>query len=127
MINSPASVVPGEWSHFSAVYTDEETRICFNRRLVSTGPGSAEGVPSKFVVGNVGVTNLLYFDRGQIRSVRISKVERYSGDQLKLSSELVGDESTLLLISEPWLEGDLLRTAEGTVVGRVEKVTTNAR
>lgn len=122
MINSPASVVPGKWSHIAAVYTEEETRIYLDGRLVSTGPGSTEGVPAKFVVGNVGEDNLLYYYRGQVRSVRISEGERYSGDRSDPPSELVGDESTLLLLSEPRLDEDLLRTADGTVVRQVERL-----
>ncbi len=120
MINSPASVVPGEWSHVAAVFTDEETRIYLNGRLVSTGPGSAEGVPAKFVIGNVGPNNLLYFFRGQIRSMRISEGERY-GDRFDPPSELDSDETTLLAISEPRLDGASVRTASGAVVGQVER------
>lgn len=74
------------------------------------------------MVGNVGEDNLLYFYRGQVRSVRISKGERYSGDRFDPPSELVGDETTLSLVSEPRLKGDSVRTAEGAVVGRIERL-----
>ncbi len=120
MINSPASVVPGEWSHIACAFTERETRLYVNGKLATTGPGSAEGIPAKFVVGNVGETNLLYFYRGQIRAVRISEGERYRGDQFDPPSELVSDESTLLAVSKPRLDRDVVRTATGAVVGRVE-------
>lgn len=127
MINSPASVVPGEWSHVAAVFTESATRLYLNGQLVATGPGSEEGVPSKFVVGNVGETNLLYFYRGQIRAVQISEREQYSGDRFDPPADLGSDETKLLVISEPRLDGDSVLTADGTVVGRVEKLTTAAR
>lgn len=120
MINSPASVVPGEWSHVSGVFTDSQTRLYLNGKLVATGPGSAEGVPAKFVIGNVGEDNLLYYYRGQVRSVRISEGEQYSGERFDPPFELVGDESTLLAFSKPRLDRDVVRTATGAVVGRVE-------
>ncbi len=122
MVNSPASVVPGEWSHVSGVFTGSETRLYVNGKLVATGPGSAEGVPAKFVIGNVGEDNLLYYYRGQVRSVRISEGERYSGDRFDPLSNLVGDESTLLLVSEPRHDGNSVLTEDGTVVGQVERV-----
>jgi hypothetical protein len=121
MINSPASVVPGEWSHVCGVFTSSQTRLYLNGKLVATGPGSAEGVPAKFVIGNVGEDNLLYYYRGQVRSVRISEGEQYSGERFDPPFELVGDESALLVISEPWLDGDSVRTASGTLVGRIER------
>lgn len=122
MINSPASVVPGEWSHVCGVFTNSQTRLYVNGKLVATGPGSGEGIPAKFVIGNVGENNLLYFFRGQIRSVRISEGERYDRVRFDPPSELVSDESTLLAVSKPRLDGDAVLTENGTVVGQVERV-----
>jgi hypothetical protein len=123
MINSPASVVPGEWSHVSGVFTGSQTRLYVNGKLVATGPGSAEGVPAKFMIGNVDQDNLLYIYRGQVRSVRITEGERYK-DRFYPLLTLLNDDSTLLVIFEPRLEGDSCRTASGAVIGRVESLAT---
>lgn len=126
MINSDASVVPGEWSHIAGVFTESDTRLYLHGKLVATGPGSTEGVPSKFVIGNVGQNNLLYYYQGQIRSVRISVGERY-GDQFEPNAELDSEESTLLLVKEPRTHGNDVLSANGPIVGRVETQTKNGR
>ncbi|WP_013627284.1 protein kinase domain-containing protein [Rubinisphaera brasiliensis] len=121
MINSPASVVPGEWSHVASVFTESETRLYLNGKLVANGPGSAEGIPANFVIGNVGQNNLLYYFRGQIRSVRISERERYI-DRFKPAAKLIRDETTLLAISEPRLEDEAVLAADVTALGQAERV-----
>ncbi|MBR9804570.1 protein kinase [bacterium] len=121
MINSPASVVPGEWSHVASVFTESETRLYLNGKLVANGPGSAEGIPANFVIGNVGQNNLLYYFRGQVRSVRISERERYI-DRFKPAAKLIRDETTLLAISEPRLEDEAVLAADGTAFGQAERV-----
>lgn len=122
MINSPASVVPGEWSHVCGVFTGSQTRLYLNGQLVATGPGSAEGVPAKFVIGNVGEDNLLYYYRGQVRSVRISEGERYDRDRFDPPSELVSDESTLLAVSKPRLDRDMVQSSVGGVAGKLHRI-----
>jgi hypothetical protein len=114
--------VPGKWSHVCGVYTESETRLYLNGKLVATGPGSGEGVPAKFVIGNVGEDNLLYFYRGQIRAVRISEGERYRGDQFDPPSELVSDESTLLAVSKPRLDRDVVQSSVGGVAGKLHRI-----
>ena len=99
-----------------------DTRLYLNGKLVQTAPGSEPGGDTPFVIGNVGENNLIDFFRGEIRSVRISEGERYSGDRFDPLSNLVGEESTLLLVSEPRLDGDAVLIRNGTVVGRVEQV-----
>ncbi|MFN3161705.1 MAG: hypothetical protein ACE37I_20530, partial [Rubinisphaera brasiliensis] len=60
-------------------------------------------------------------------AVQISEREQYSGDRFDPPADLGSDETKLLVISEPRLDGDSVLTADGTVVGRVEKLTTAAR
>ena len=122
MINSPASVVPGEWSHVCGVYTESETRLYLNGKLVATGPGSGEGIPANFVIGNVGEDNLLYLYRGQDRSARISEGVRYDRDRFDPPSELVSDESTLLAVSKPRLDGDVVQSSVGGVAGKLHRI-----
>jgi hypothetical protein len=69
----------------------------------------------------VGKDNLLYFFRGQIRSVRISEGERY-GDQFESVAELDSDESTLLMVASPRLDGSLILEANGNPVGQIERL-----
>lgn len=84
MVNSSAVVPPNRWSHVAAVFTETETRLYLNGELVATAPGSELGGDAPFVVGNVGEKNLINFYHGEIRSVRISEGERYSGDHYEL-------------------------------------------
>jgi len=73
MVNSNAAVPPNRWSHVAAVFTENETRLYLDGRIVQTAPGSKPGGETRFVIGNVGGNNLIGFFRGQIRSVRISE------------------------------------------------------
>ena len=84
MVNSSAVVPPNRWSHVAAVLTENETRLYLNGKLVATAPGSEPGGDTPFVIGNVGETNLINFYNGEIRSVRISEGERYSGDHYEV-------------------------------------------
>lgn len=85
MVNSTAAVPPNRWSHVAAVFTEMETRLYLNGKLVTTAPGSEPGGDTPFVIGNVGENNLINFFRGEIRSVRISEGERYTGERFDLS------------------------------------------
>lgn len=75
-------VVPvREWSHLAAVFAPNETRLYFNGKMVAAGPATKKAESkARFVVGNAGENNPLDYYLGQIRSVRISKGERYPGD-----------------------------------------------
>lgn len=84
MVNSSAVVPPNRWSHVAAVFTESETRLYLNGELIQTVPGSEPGGDTPFVIGNVGENNLINFYHGEIRSVRISEGERYSGDHFEL-------------------------------------------
>ncbi|QDU94049.1 protein kinase domain-containing protein [Lignipirellula cremea] len=104
MINSDASVVPGEWSHIAAVFTASETRLYLNGKLVATGSGSTNEDATKFVIGNVGENNLLYYYRGEIRTVRISEGERYA-ENFEPPKAFEKDADTLLIVEEDQIDG----------------------
>lgn len=126
MVNSSVAVVPGVWSHVAAVFTKTDTRLFLNGELVATASGSSKGGSTNFVIGNVGQDKPLYFFRGQIRSVRISEGERY-GDTFDVQSELVNDETTLLVVSEPRLIDGIVSNNDGTAIGRAEGLASDAR
>ncbi|MBI1249370.1 protein kinase [bacterium] len=120
MVNSTAAVPPNRWSHVAAVFTEFETRLYLNGKLVATAPGSKPGGETRFVIGNVGENNLISFYRGQIRSVRISEVERYNREFGPVKLE--ANEDTLLLIDgSTTIRGNELLNPEGHVIGRVER------
>lgn len=120
MVNSKFAVPPNRWSHAAAVFTESETRVYLNGKLVATAPGSRPGGETRFVIGNVGENNLISFYRGQIRSVRISEGERYRGDFGPVKLE--ANEDTLLLIDgSTTIRGNELLNPEGHVIGRVER------
>jgi serine/threonine protein kinase len=80
MIRSAQMVPIKEWSHIAAVFGETETRLYFNGKLVKTGPPTAVNGGTNFVIGNVGKDNPIDYFLGQIRSVRISRGERFSED-----------------------------------------------
>ncbi len=120
MINSDAPVIPGEWSHVAGVFTEAETRLYLNGKLVVTGPGSTSDNSTSFVIGNVGETNFLDYFRGQLRSARISEGELYFGD-FEVAAELTSNESTLMSIMDPKLRGDMVLAKDGVVTGKFER------
>lgn len=120
MVNSDAAVVPGVWSHVAAAFTETETRLYLNGKLVATAPGSSNSGSTNFVIGNVGQDKLLYYYRGQIRSVRISEGERY-GEAFE-PSELSRDETTLMLLDEATsASGESILDQESQMLGTVER------
>ncbi|TWT42634.1 Serine/threonine-protein kinase PknB [Thalassoglobus neptunius] len=119
MVNSTAAVPPNRWSHVAAVFTEFETRLYLDGKLVATAPGSRPGGKTRFVIGNVGENNLISFYRGQIRSVRISQGERYVGEFK--TSELEVDAETLALIDvSATTRNDDLVDRSGQRIGRIE-------
>lgn len=79
-LRSKQPVPVREWSHVAAVFDEKETRLYFNGKLVATGPPTQIKGGTRFVVGNVGENEPVDYFLGQIRSVRISKGERYIAD-----------------------------------------------
>lgn len=74
-------VVPlQEWSHITAVFGEKDTKLFFNGKLVGTGPATQIKGGTPFVIGNVGYRNPIDYFVGEIRTVRISRGERYQGD-----------------------------------------------
>ncbi len=120
MVNSSVAVPPNRWSNVAAVFTESETRLYLDGKLVATAPGSVPGGETQFVIGNVGENNLISFFRGQIGSVRISEGERYSGEFLP--SKLEADESTVFSIDgSAIIRGNELRNADGQMIGHFER------
>lgn len=120
MVNSTAAVPPNRWSHVAAVFTEFETRLYLNGELVATAPGSKPGGETRFVIGNVGENNLISFYRGQIRSMRISDGERYSGD-FEPGGVKSDERSSLVLEDTVTIQGEELLDSSGQIVGRIER------
>jgi serine/threonine-protein kinase len=77
---SEAAIPLNRWSHVAAVFGEMETRLYLDGRKVGVGPATKPVGGAVFVVGNVGRTNPINYYVGGIRSVRISKGERYIAD-----------------------------------------------
>ncbi|MEZ5943976.1 MAG: protein kinase [Planctomycetaceae bacterium] len=119
MVNSKSAVPPNRWSHVAAVFTESETRLYLNGKLVATVPGSKPGGETRFVIGNVGENNLISFLRGQVRSVRISDGERYVSEFE--AKDFEDDENTLVLIDGTTIiVGTNLMDARKQLVGSVD-------
>ena len=121
MLNTPDPVPPNRWSHVAAIFTESETKLFLNGKLIGTAPGSiTSGTETNFVIGNVGESNLIDFYQGEMKSVRISSGVRYAGKDFK-PSELQNDETTLLLMDGTITQvDDSLRSADD-MVGQVER------
>jgi len=74
-------VVPlDQWSHVAVVFAADATRLYFNGRLIATGPATKALGGTNFVIGGAGRHNHRHSFKGRIRSVRISRGERYTED-----------------------------------------------
>lgn len=113
MINSPSAVPPGEWSHIGGVFTEAETKLYLNGKLVHTGPGKSEDeAVSRFVIGNVGESNPIAFFHGDVRSVRISEGERYSAD-FRPTDTFASDDTTLAIYTVESVNGQNVEDVSG--------------
>jgi hypothetical protein len=77
MINSQAPVPLNQWSHVAVVFGESETSLFLNGAKVKTGPATAISGNERFVVGRLSESQLRDEFFGQIRTLRISKGERY--------------------------------------------------
>lgn len=73
-------VQPLTWSHIAAVFGANDTQLFFNGRLVKTAAITKRLGGTKFVIGNAGENNPIDYFIGEMRSVRISKGERFKTD-----------------------------------------------
>jgi hypothetical protein len=80
MIHSEGAIPLNRFSHVAAVFGETETRLYVDGRKVGVGPATKPDRGTTFVVGNVGKGNPINFFVGKVRSVRISKGERYKDD-----------------------------------------------
>jgi hypothetical protein len=62
------------------VFGEDETRLYLDGRKVGIGPATRRDGGAAFVIGNVGRGNPINYFVGKMRSVRISKGERFKGD-----------------------------------------------
>ena len=62
------------------VFGEDETRLYHDGRKVGIGPATRRDGGAAFVIGNVGRGNPINYFVGKMRSVRISKGERFKGD-----------------------------------------------
>jgi hypothetical protein len=77
---SEATIPLNKWSHVAAVFGEAETRLYLNGRKVEVGPATKPVGGAVFVVGNVGKGNPINYYIGKMRSVRISKGERFHAE-----------------------------------------------
>ena len=75
-----AAVPLDRWSHVAAVFGESETRLYLDGRKVGVGPATKAEGGTTFVIGNVGRDNPINYFVGGVRSVRVTKGERYKAD-----------------------------------------------
>jgi hypothetical protein len=77
---SEVTIPLNKWSHVAAVFGEAETRLYLKGRKVGVGPATKPVGGAVFVVGNVGKGNPINYYIGKMRSVRISKGERFHAE-----------------------------------------------
>jgi serine/threonine protein kinase len=129
IISSDRAVPLNQWSHVAAVFSAAETRLFLNGINVATGPATKAGSGARFVIGNVGEGNPIDFFEGQIRAVRISKGERYTGtftpDRVFVADPADAPNRAVLIYDGSHVEGgkviDLSGNEQARNDGRVEQ------
>ena len=121
MLNTSIPVPPNHWSHVAAIFTESDTKLFLNGKLIGTAPGSiARSGETNFVIGNVGESNLIDFYKGEMKSVRISSGVRYADESFEIG-ELQIDETTLLLIVGTITQVDDSFLVGDEIIGTVER------
>ncbi len=124
MLFSDQAVPLGSWSHLAVVFGPDESRLYLNGRRVHVGPATEISGGAPFVVGCAGRDNPIDRFQGQIRSVRISKGERYDGDFRPTKTFPPDDLETVLLYDGSHVEGGQVMDLSGTGHhGQVERVS----
>ncbi len=80
MVHSEGAIPLNRFSHVAVVFGGTETRLYVDGRNIGVGPATKPEGGTTFVVGNVGKGNPINFFVGKVRSVRISKGERFKDD-----------------------------------------------
>ncbi len=114
-------VMPKQWSHLAAVFGKNDTRLYINGKLAVKGRATEAVGGTEFVVGNIGKDNPIHFFNGQLRSLRISKGERYTAD-FEPAADFPPDDAAVLIYSAKSVEGNTVRDLSGHGNdGRVER------
>ena len=118
MVHSEGAIPLDRWSHVAVVFGEMETRLYLNGRRVGTGPATKAEGGTAFVVGNVGKNNPINYFVGKVRSVRISKGERYTDNftpEERLGKDADNAPVKAMLIYEgSAVEGDRVIDRSGT-------------
>ena len=123
---APKPIKPNQWFHMAAVFGENHTTLYIDGKPVAKGPASKLCNDTKFVIGNVGEKHLSQFFNGQIRSVRISKGERYSTD-FEPDAVLQSDEMTELIYDASSVRGNkIVDLSSNKNHGTVERLKIHA-
>lgn len=80
VLSSDQVIQPFAWSHIAATFGANNTKLFFNGSLVKTTQATKRIGGTRFVIGNAGENNPVGYFLGQMRSIRISKGERFKTD-----------------------------------------------
>jgi len=109
---SSHSVPIRTWSHIAATFGETETRLYLDGNHVHTAPPTENKGGTKFVIGNVGDTNHIAFFMGKIRSLRITRGERYHED-FTPDVHFKADDDAVLLYDGSKTDGDKVLDLSG--------------
>ena len=118
LLYSNASVPIRKWSHVAVVFGTDETRMYFNGELAGTGQATVPKGGTNFVIGNIGDTTHMFFFHGKMRSIRISKGERFDenfipDDQLNGTTDSDSSVETLLVYEATRTDGERVLDISG--------------
>ncbi len=95
-VHAPKPIQPNQWCHMAVVLGNSHTTLYVNGKPVARGQASKLSGDTPFVIGNLGEDHLSQFYNGQIRSVRISKGERYTTEFVP--DDVLQSNSTAVLV-----------------------------
>ena len=101
VINSGGAIRLKRWTHVAVVFSEMDTRLYVDGKKVTTGPPTENVGGTPFVIGNVGEGNPINYFIGKMRSIRISRGERFQDDFVpdeRFVKDTVDAQSRALLI-----------------------------
>jgi serine/threonine protein kinase len=101
-----------KWCHLAAVFGKSGTNLFLDGRLVGSGAATASEGGTPFVVGNAGEDNDEHYFVGQIRTLRISRGERYK-DDFSPSQTFEPDKDAVIIYSADEIDGTTARDLSG--------------
>jgi hypothetical protein len=98
--------------------------LYINGKPLAAGPATKLAGPTPVVIGNVGEEQYMLYFRGELRCIRISKGERYSGEFVP-EETFTSDDDTVLLYDTSSFAGSAYSTRATTAITASSNASTS--